>query len=263
MSHLEELLRRKQAEVAQRRRALGEEALEREAQRSPPAGSSFAGALSGAGGALAIVAEVKRASPSLGALRPSLDVASQVQAYARGGAAAISILTDGPGFGGSLEDLARGRHVTALPLLRKDFVLERYQLLEARVRGADAVLLIAAALSPASLRALLAGAARLGLDALVEVHDEGELDLALAEGAALIGVNNRDLGTFRVDLAVSERLAPRLPRSVKVVCESGIRGPEDVRRLARCGYVNFLVGEALVRAADPASTLRALVGAGR
>jgi len=199
---------------------------------------------------------VKRASPSAGAIRAGLDAVAQARAYAAAGAAAISVLTDGPGFGGSLADLAAVREAVAVPLLRKDFVVDGYQLLEARAHGADAALLIVAALDADTLRRLLAGCRELGLAALVEVHDEAEVDAALAAGASIVGINNRNLKTFVVDLAVSERLLPRLPASVRGVAESGVRTAEDARRLRRAGAANLLVGEALVRAADPGALLR-------
>jgi indole-3-glycerol phosphate synthase len=209
-----------------------------------------------------IIAEVKRASPSAGAIAASLDAPAQAARYAAAGAAAVSVLTDGPGFGGSLEDLAAVRAAVALPLLRKDFVLARYQLLEARVHGADAALLIVAALPGEALRLRIDDCGELGLSALVEVHDEAEAERALAAGATVVGVNHRDLRTFRVDLAASERVLPRLPAGVRAVAESGIRGPAEVARLRACGAANFLVGEALVRAADPGALLAALAAAG-
>jgi indole-3-glycerol phosphate synthase len=224
--------------------------------RDAPAPRPFEAALSLRGGPVRVIAEVKRASPSAGAIRAGLDASAQARAYAAAGAAAISVLTDGPGFGGSLADLAAARAAVDVPLLRKDFVLDRYQLLEARAHGADAALLIVAALDAGALRRLLDACGELGLAALVEVHDAPEVDLALAAGARIVGVNNRDLRTFRVDLAVSEALLPRLPRGVRGVAESGVRTAEDARRLRRAGAANLLVGEALVRAEDPGALLR-------
>jgi indole-3-glycerol phosphate synthase len=203
-----------------------------------------------------VIAEVKRASPSAGAIKAGLDAVAQARIYAGAGAAAISVLTDGPGFGGSLADLAAVRAAVDVPLLRKDFVVDAYQLLEARAHGADAALLIVAALDEAALRALLAECGALGLAALVEVHDAAEVDVALRAGARNIGINNRNLKTFVVDLAVSEALLPRLPADVRGVAESGVRSAEDARRLRRAGASNLLVGEALVRAADPGALLR-------
>jgi indole-3-glycerol phosphate synthase len=165
------------------------------------------------------------------------------------------VLTDGAGFGGSLDDLAAVRGRVALPVLRKDFLLSRYQLAESRAAGADAVLLIVAALPGDALRALLQQSRELGLAPLVEVHDEREVEAALAAGAGLVGVNNRDLETFRVDLAVGERLLPLLPANVKGIAESGVKTAADARRLRAAGAANLLVGEALVRAADPGALL--------
>lgn len=259
MSFLADILRRKRGEVEAARRALPERELAARA-KDAPAGPGFEAALSMAGGPPRLVAEVKRASPSAGAIQAGLDAAAQARSYAAAGAAAISVLTDGPGFGGSLADLEAVRAAVALPLLRKDFVLDPYQLLEARAHGADAVLLIVAALDGEALRRLLAASAEAGLAALVEVHDEAEVETALAAGARIVGVNNRNLGTFAVDLAISERLLPLLPRSVRGVAESGVRTAEDARRLRRAGATNLLVGEALVRAADPGALIREMVG---
>lgn len=259
MTFLADILARKRGEVESARRALPERELGAAARAAPPP-RGFEAALSLAGGPPRIVAEVKRASPSAGAIKSGLDAAEQARAYARAGAAAVSVLTDGPGFGGSLADLARVRAAVDVPLLRKDFVVDRYQLLEARAHGADAALLIVAALDPGALRALVSACGELGLAALVEVHDEAELDAALAAGARLVGVNNRDLRTFAVDLAVSERLLPLVPPGVRAVAESGVRTPDDARRLRRAGATNLLVGEALVRAADPGALLREMVG---
>jgi indole-3-glycerol phosphate synthase len=257
MSFLEEILARKAKEVEARRAAVPADVLrERARRRDPPLG--LWEALSPAGGPVRIVAEVKRASPSAGAIDAALDAPAQAARYEAAGAAAISVLTDGPGFGGSLEDLAAVRERVRRPLLRKDFVVDAYQLLEARAAGADAALLIVAALPGDRLRRLLDACGPLGLAALVEVHDERELEGALAAGARLVGVNNRDLRTFQVDLAVSERLLPMLPGGVKGVAESGVRTAADVQRLRGRGASNFLVGEALVRASDPGALIREL-----
>jgi indole-3-glycerol phosphate synthase len=257
VTFLAEILARKAAEVAARRRAEPDRELEARAREAAPA-RAFAAALSAPGEPVRIIAEVKRASPSAGEIAAGLDAVAQARRYAAAGAAAISVLTDGPGFGGSLADLVAVRAAVDVPVLRKDFVIDRYQLLEARAAGADAALLIVAALAPERLAALLEDCATLGLAALVEVHDEPELITALAAGARLVGVNNRNLKTFVVDLAVSERLLPRLPPGVKGVAESGVRTPEDARRLRRAGAANLLVGEALVRAPDPGRLLREL-----
>jgi indole-3-glycerol phosphate synthase len=255
MTFLADILARKRVEVDAARRAVPERELRARAADAP-APRGFEAALSSRGGPTRVIAEVKRASPSAGAIRAGLDAPAQARAYAAAGAAAISVLTDGPGFGGSLADLAAVRAAVDLPVLRKDFVVDRYQLLEARAHGADAALLIVAALDPAALRALLDACGELGLAALVEVHDEPEVELALRAGARIVGVNNRNLKTFVVDLAVSERLLPRLPAEVRAVAESGVRSADDARRLRRAGAANLLVGEALVRAADPGALLR-------
>lgn len=255
MSFLSDILARKVDEVAARRRERPDRELEAGVAGLPPARGFFE-ALSLPGGPLRVVAEVKRASPSLGAIDAGLDAPAQAARYAAAGAAAVSVLTDGPGFGGSLADLEAVRRTVAVPLLRKDFVVDRYQLLEARLAGADAALLIVAALPGGRLRELHQACDALGLAALVEVHDEGEAEAALAAGARIVGVNNRDLRTFRVDLGASERVLPRLPPYVKGVAESGVRTVDDVRRLRAAGAANLLVGEALVRAADPGELLR-------
>ncbi len=250
---LEGILERKRSEVDERRAKVTPSRLERACARAA-APRSLSAALSPAGGPTRIVAEIKRASPSAGALA-ELDPARLAAAYEDGGAAALSVLTDGPGFGGSLEDLAKVRAAVDVPLLRKDFVVDAYQLLEARAAGADAALLIVAALPPDVLRRLHEACADLGLAALVEVHDAREVETALAAGARVVGVNNRDLRTFKVDLATSERLLPALPRDVRGVAESGVRTADDARRLRRAGAANLLVGEALVRAKDPGALL--------
>jgi indole-3-glycerol phosphate synthase len=206
-----------------------------------------------------VIAEFKRRSPSAGAFSdepPSLT--DTLAAYERGGAVAASVLTEGPNFGGSLQDLADARAACGLPLLRKDFVVDPYQLLEALAAGADAVLLIVAALEDSLLRELHAQAGELGLDALVEIHDEHELERALAAGAELIGVNNRDLRDFSVDVARTEALMDRMPSSMTVVSESGIASPVQLERLKARGVQAVLVGETLMRAGDPALALMEL-----
>jgi indole-3-glycerol phosphate synthase len=207
-----------------------------------------------------VIAEIKRKSPSKGEIRRDFDPVAIARAYTAAGAAAISVLTDEPYFGGSLAVLEAVRAVTPLPLLRKDFVVDAYQIDEARVAGADAILLIVAALSPDELAGFAKHAADLGLEALVEVHDGAEMELALASGVPLIGINNRDLRTFHTDLAVTERLAPRASGRAVVVAESGIFCPADVQRLARSGARGYLVGESLMREADVGLALRKLRG---
>jgi len=207
------------------------------------------------------IAEIKRASPSAGLLRRDFDPAAIALDYESAGAAAISVVTEAAHFQGRLETLADLRWKSALPLLRKDFIVDPHQLLEARHAGADAVLLIAALLNAGSLRSLRQKTEELGMDALVEVHDQRDLDRALEAGATLIGVNNRDLRSFEVSLQASLTLAPRLPGNIMAISESGIKTADDVRRLADAGYRGFLVGEALMKAASPGAALRELMGA--
>jgi indole-3-glycerol phosphate synthase len=206
-----------------------------------------------------VIAEVKRRSPSKGDLADIPDPAALASAYQRGGAAAVSVLTEERRFGGSLDDLRAVRVAVAIPVLRKDFVVEPYQLLEARAAGADLVLLIVAALTDDDLRALHDHARELGLTPLVEVHDEPEAERALMAGAALVGVNARNLKTLEVDPATFGKVAPLLTDVVRVA-ESGIAGPDDVRRLVGEGADVVLVGEALVRDGDPEGAVRAMAG---
>lgn len=256
-TYLDAILARKRDEVAALRAAHPVAELRARLADAPPA-RDLAGALSARGGPTRVIAEVKRASPSAGAIAAGLDAVAQALAYQAAGAAAISVLTDGPGFGGSLADLVAVRARATVPVLRKDFTVDAWQLLEARAAGADAALLIVAALPGDLLARLHDRCGELGLGALVEVHDAAEVERALAIGARLVGVNNRDLHTFKVDLATSERLVPGFPPEVKGVAESGVRTAADARRLRAAGAPNLLVGEALVRAADPGALLREL-----
>jgi len=259
MSFLENIIAKKRVEVAERRAITSDAVLERRlGSEGVRRTVSLHAALSPRGGPVQIISEVKRASPSVGDIRGTLDPARLAAEYAAAGAAGISVLTDAHAFGGSLEDLEAARAAVATPLLRKDFIVDRYQLLEARLRGADAVLLIVAALSRADLMLLHAQATALALEVLVEVHDEAELEIAVAVGARIIGVNNRNLKTLQVDLATSERVLPLIPEEARAVAESGIKGTDEVSRLRRVGGANFLVGEALVRAPSAATLLRAL-----
>ncbi len=225
-----------------------------------PMPGGFEAAIRGAHG-VAVIAEVKRRSPR-GPLDPGLDPALVARAYREGGASCLSVLTDRDFFGGSAEDLAAARRAGGLPTLRKDFTVSAADVCDARIMGADAVLLIAAALPPSQLAELVALARQLGLDSLVEVHGEDELEAALAAGARLVGVNQRDLATFEVDRGRAERLRPLLPSGVLAVAESGIGGPADVRRLADAGYEAVLVGSCLVAARDRRGAVASLVEAG-
>ena len=212
-------------------------------------------------GEVSLIAELKQASPSRGLIRADFDAADLARACERGGARALSVLTEPDFFRGSLDYLEAARKATGLPILAKDFLLTPYQIYEARARGADAVLLIVAALSDEELREYRQLAQGLGLAALVEVHNQAELERALTAGTRIIGINNRDLHTFEVDLAVTETLAPRVPPGVLKVAESGIRTPEDVARVAAAGVDAILVGESLMRSDDVAQATRALVRA--
>ena len=217
----------------------------------------FAGALRRS--QLAVIAEMKQRTPSMGMLAEDYRPADLAHAYAEGGAAAISVLTHMAGFGGRVEHLREVRAATDLPILRKDFVTDPYEVAEARACGADAVLLIVAALEREQLRNLIALSKSRGVAALVEVHDEAETSAALDAGAALIGVNHRDLRNFEVDLGRTERLRKLIPQQVVVVAESGIRSPEDARRMRDAGADAILVGELLMRSSDPAARIKELI----
>jgi indole-3-glycerol phosphate synthase len=257
-SVLARILQSTREQLEQRKRACPPEQLRRSAAETPAAARGFRAALAQPG--ISVIAEFKRRSPSAGVLREHADLAELVRAYERGGASALSVLTEEANFGGTLGDLTAARGLCALPALRKDFIVEEYQLLEARVAGADAVLLIVAALSDSELSALHEQARALGMDVLVEIHDRDELDRALAVGAELIGVNNRDLRDFSVDLQRTMHLRGAIPDGVVVVSESGIGSAEQLRELEPAGVDAVLVGESLMRAAEPELALRALLG---
>jgi indole-3-glycerol phosphate synthase len=255
------ILASKAKEVAAARLKTPLDALVEQARRQPPP-RDFAGALGAriAGGKPAVIAEIKKASPSRGVLRPIFDPASIAQRYEAGGAACLSVLTDREYFQGAPEHLAAARAACSLPVLRKDFVLDPYQVAESRALGADAILLIVAALDDAQLAMLEAAAAGLGLAVLVEVHDGEELARALKLSTPLIGINNRDLRTFEVALETTLELLPKIPTGRILVTESGVLVPGDVARLRAAGVQAFLVGEAFMRAADPGAALAALFG---
>jgi len=259
MTLLEEIVTRKRAAVAERQAATPLAALEARAAALPPPRDLAAALTPRAPGRVRLLAELKRASPVAGVLARDFDPVPRAPEYVAAGAAALSVLTD-PHFQGGLADLDAVRAGVDCPVLQKDFVVDPYQLWEARAHGADAVLLIVSILELARLAALYRVAKELGLSVLVEVHDEAELARAADLGAGLIGINNRDLTTFRTDLATTERLAPRVPPGARIVSESGIASRADVQRAAAAGAHAILVGEALSRSGDPATKIRELLG---
>ncbi len=251
----------KRLEVAGRKAARPRPVIEQAAMAaSPPRGFVRALEQAHAPGRLALIAEIKKASPSKGLIRGDFDPPSLALAYEHGGAACLSVLTDGPSFLGSSHYLVEARDAVALPCLRKDFLIDPWQVAESRALGADCILVILAMVDDALAADLLAEARRFGMDALVETHDEAEMARAAALGATLIGVNNRSLRTFEVDLQNTEKLALLAPQGALLVTESGISGPEDAARLERCGARAMLVGESLMRQADVASATRKLLG---
>ena len=257
---LSEIAAYKRLEVAERRRAQSQGEIERRAAAaSAPRGFRAALERHAAPGRLALIAEIKKASPSKGLIRADFDPPALARAYEAGGAACLSVLTDTPSFQGADAYLTEARAATALPALRKEFLVDPWQVAESRSLGADAILVILAMVGDDLAREVMAEAGRFGMDALVEVHDAAELARAAALGATMIGINNRDLRTFITDLAVTERLAPLAPKDTLLVAESGIAGPADVALLAAAGARAMLVGESLMRQPDVESATRALL----
>jgi indole-3-glycerol phosphate synthase len=253
---LDDILAETRRTVARAKEVRPGSVVQAEASAAPPP-RGFAAALRGED--IACIAEFKRRSPSAGWIREGADPADVARIYESAGAAALSVLTDQPFFGGSLADLPRARGAAALPALRKDFMVDPYQVAEARAAGADAILLIVAALGDGELAALLDEAGRWGLDVLVEAHDAAEVDRAVTLGARIIGVNHRDLRTFKMDMSLTERLRDRIPADRLLVAESGIRTAGDVQRMRNVGVNAILVGESLMRGEDPGAALRALL----
>ncbi|MGQ0830535.1 MAG: indole-3-glycerol phosphate synthase TrpC [Microthrixaceae bacterium] len=262
VTYLDRILVAHRAAAAEDRRSL-EPLLDRARAMESPRGFASAVRADAAGGGLAVIAEVKRRSPSKGDLASDLDATALARAYAHGGATCLSVLTDQEFFGGSADDLRAARSAVEVPVLRKDFTVEVRDVCDARLMGADAVLLIVAALDDHELIDLLALAVELHLDALVEVHDEPELERALRAGATMVGVNQRDLVTFEVDSARAVRVAAAMPAHVVRVAESGVRGPDDAATLREAGFHAVLVGESVVTAQDPAGSVAALRAARR
>ena len=250
----------KRAEVDRRKSLRSQDEIERDAaQASPPRGFSARLRESVEGGGLALIAEIKKASPSRGLIRADFDPPALAHAYRDGGAVCLSVLTDSPYFQGEDSYLAAAREASGLPVLRKDFMIDPWQIAESRALGADCVLIIMAALDDGVAGEIMAAARSLEMDALIEVHDEAELERAAKLESPLIGINNRNLKTLAVDLSTTERLAPLAPEGAEIVCESGLNCHDDLLRMAALGAQRFLVGESLMRQADVAAATSALL----
>lgn len=260
MSVLDDIVAYKREEVAAAKKARPLKRLESSAREAPaPRGFRKALEAARAGRRPGLIAEIKKASPSAGVIRADFDPEILARDYELGGATCLSVLTDGPSFQGAPDDLMTAHQATKLPVLRKDFMLEPYQIVQSRALGADCVLVILAILDDARAEDLIEAARAWGMDALVEVHDEAEVERALKLEADLIGINNRDLKTFVTDIATSIRLKPLIPADRHVVSESGLSKPEDLKRLAAAGITSYLIGESLMRADDVEAATHALI----